>query len=102
MVSGCFPAGFRTLDDMFTDVNGDRLDAENVAVLVTDGLPAWRELVIRRAADVTKANDIRIIVVGICEEVRPSLVYHHLFEAVNFVSCRHEIITKIYNIVYIC
>ena len=54
---------------MFTDVSGSRADAENIAVLVTDRLPARRERVIRREADITKAKGIKIMTVCICEQV---------------------------------
>ena len=79
-----FVAGFRLLHDMFQDIQGDRPDVENIAVLVTDRVPRGKEDAIKREADLAKAKGIRIITVGICDQVSFSILSESNYLAESF------------------
>lgn len=60
---------------IFNPVNGDRPDALNVIILITDGIPNYDEDKLQGEVDRIKASGIRIVAVGVTNEVGPVIVY---------------------------
>ena len=54
---------------LFNDTNGDRSQVRNVAILLTDGIPTRELDQLLAEVQQTKDTSIRIVVVGITDEV---------------------------------
>ena len=83
-------------EDVFSSENGDRGDANNVAIVITDGVSTWDKNLTIPEAEQARSEGIQIVSVGITDEVdeeelrrissQPQILNKNYFMSPNFTT----------------
>ena len=81
---------------LFTAVNGDRSDADNVAIVITDGVSTWDKNLTIPEAETARLKGIQIVSVGVTDKVDegelremsslPQILNQNYFMSTNFTT----------------